>query len=199
MSDYTKPSLPPFIDQAAQAGTDHTLPPDSGREAVQPIGDGKRQDEPSLVPPPSVTARRLTVPRARREIKQHLVLTNAALRALTRLELGETVALCRIAIDALVCGATDTPYPLDDDRSDIARLRSHAAEGRLKAYVGLAKDEVEDVLAVLEASLVALKAVSLLDEPLPAEWGNLDGVSLARRLNLLGHTLLRGRIAGVNL
>jgi hypothetical protein len=63
----------------------------------------------------------------------------------------------------------------------------------------LAKDELEDVLATLEAGLAALKAISLLDEPIPEAWGNLRAVPLARKLNVLGHTLLRGRIAGVNL
>ena len=55
------------------------------------------------------------------------------------------------------------------------------------------------MIATIEAVLSALKAISLLGEPIPIEWSNLHPVLLARKLNVLSHTLLRGRIAGESL
>jgi len=150
-------------------------------------------------PPQSATIPTLPVPRARREVKTAIAEIKTAMAVLKQVEAGERPQADALAIDALVCGATDRRFPLDDGEPDIDRLRDSAKKGRFTAHLPLALDELEDALATLEAALSALKAISLLDEPIPGAWGNLHAVLLARKLNFLGHTLLRGRIAGVNL
>jgi hypothetical protein len=159
------------------------------------------EDEPATVPPPlqAVTTKPLPVPRARRQLKDEADILKQALKALKERELGEDVELNDRAIDALVCATLDLQLPLDGDNPHIVRRREAAKQGKLAAYATLAMDEIEDAMATLEAALSALKAISLLDEPIPTEWGNLGPVPLARKLNVLGHTLLRGRIAGVSL
>jgi hypothetical protein len=159
------------------------------------------EDEPAIVPPPSqaVTSKPLPVPRARRQLKSEADTLKQAMKTLKERELGEDVLLNDRAIDALVCATLDLQLPLDADNPHVARRREQARQGQLNAYVALAMDELEDAVATLEAALAALKAISLLDEPIPFEWSNLSPLPLARKLNGLGHVLLRGRIAGANL
>lgn len=180
----------PYDDEPTFDATHAKAPPDFYAE-----------DEPVIVPPPSqaVTARPLPVPRARRQLKAEVDALKEAMATLKTRELGEDVELTDRAIDALVCATLDLQLPLDADNPHVGRRREQARQGKLDAYAALAMDEIEDALATLEAALSALKAISLLDEPIPTEWDNLGPVPLARKLNLLGHTLLRGRIAGVNL
>jgi hypothetical protein len=163
--------------------------------------DFSAEDEPAIVPPPSqgVNARPMPVPRARRQLKGETGILKQALKALKERELGDDVELNDRAIDALVCATLDLQLPLYADNPHIVRRREAALQGKLAAYIPLAVDEIEDAMATLEAALSALTAISLLDEPIPTEWGNLCPLPLARKLNVLGHTLLRGRIAGVNL
>ncbi|MEH2482272.1 hypothetical protein V1282_005629 [Nitrobacteraceae bacterium AZCC 2146] len=179
------------------------LPNEDTAAHLQANAEAPDEDrEPTIVPAPRrpPTAATLPVPRARRQLKAMLEATKAAMTALKKLELGqETVGLDGIAIDALVCGASDTRFPLEVDHPQVEHRRKLARDGKLNKYASYAMDEIEDVIATLEAALAALKAASYLDEPLPAEWSNLSPVPLARRLNVLGHTLLRGRIPGVNL
>ncbi|QYO76542.1 hypothetical protein [Devosia salina] len=166
-----------------------------------PPPDYCTEDEPTIVPPPPqpVNGKPTPVPRARRQLKDEAELLKQALKVLKERELGENAHLNHRAIDALVCAMLDLQLPLDADNPHVARRREQARHGQLNAYVALAMDELEDALATLEAALAALKAISLLDEPIPAEWGNLGPIPLARKLNGLGHVLLRGRIAGVNI
>lgn len=118
---------------------------------------------------------------------------------LKKREFGDAIQIEGLAADALVCATLDLQLPLEFDNPHVDRRREQATQGKLTAYIPLAMDELEDALATLEAALAALKAVSLLDEPIPAEWGNVAPIPLARKLNGLGHVLLRGRIAGINL
>lgn len=159
------------------------------------------EDEPAIVPPPAqaTITKPMPVPRARRQLKDEADLLKQALMALKERELGEHVQLNDRAIDALVCATLDLQLPLDADNPHVARRREQATQGKLTAYATLAMDEIEDAMATLEAALSALKAISLLDEPIPAAWDNLGPIPLARKLNGLGHVLLRGRIAGANL
>ncbi len=155
--------------------------------------------EPVAVPANAdMSAPRVSVPRARRELNDHLELVKSALVELTELHHGVSVQLGPIAIDLMACGGHDLQYPLDGNALS-EKLRVRARSGSLDGHVRLAIDESEDVLTTLEAALAALKAISVLDEPIPQVWGNLHPLLLARKLNVLGHTLLRGRIAGVNL
>ena len=171
--------LPPDVDEPAPASAD-----------VEPII--------VPVPPPLTGTSILPVPRARRELKTEIGAVKVGMAVLTKLAAGERPTANPVAVDALVCAATDRRYPLDDT-DPIEQLREQARHGRFTAHLPLAMDELEDVLATLEAGLAALKAISMLDEPIPESWSNLRAVPLARKLNVLGHTLLRGRIAGVNL
>lgn len=183
-------SLP--YDNPGDGDADYPLPTDAPPETdggVAPVPAPERPTAPAT----------LAIPRARRELKSHAKALQSAMETLKTRQLGETADLDPLAIDALVCGASDSQLPLNDDNAHIDRLRERARRGDLDAYAGLAMDELEDALAALEAALAALKAISLLDEPVPADWGNLPPLQLARKLNVLGHTLLRGRIAGVNL
>lgn len=184
-----------------ETDTDYPPPPDADDIDDVLVGHNAGiEPEPVIVPAPvpSAPAPSLPVPRARRHLKDMHEAIKTAMAGLTRLRLGEQVTLDAVAIDALVCGAVDRQYPLGDG-ARIDQLRERARAGEFAKYIPLALDELEDVIAVLEAALSALKAVSLLGEPIPANWGNLHPVHLARKLNVLGHTLLRGRIAGVNL
>jgi hypothetical protein len=184
-----------------ETDSDYPPPPDADDiDDVPADHDGGIEQNPVIVPEPVplTPAPSLPVPRARRHLKEMHEAIKTAMAELTRLRLGEQVTLDAVAIDALVCGAVDRQYPLGDG-ARIDQLRERARAGEFAKYVPLALDELEDVIAVLEAALSALKAVSLLGEPIPANWGNLHPVHLARKLNVLGHTLLRGRIAGVNL
>jgi len=179
--------------------TDHPMPPDADDigHASADLGAGT-EPEPVIAPVPPAATPSLSVPRVRRHLKDMHEAVKDAMTGLTKLRLGEQVTLDAIAIDALICGAVERQYPLGDGPR-IDQLRDRARAGEFSKYVPLALDELEDVIAVLEAALSALKAISLLGEPIPANWGNLHPVHLARKLNVLGHTLLRGRIAGVNL
>ncbi len=182
-------------ENVAEDDASYPLPPD-----VDEPAPASADVEPAIVPVltlPTV-ASTLPVPRARRELKAEMAAVTAAMKVLTRLAGGEKAPADAVAVDALVCAATDRRYPVDDT-DPIEQLREQARHGRFMAHLPLAMDELEDVLATLEAGLAALKAISLLDEPIPEAWGNLRAVPLARKLNVLGHTLLRGRIAGVNL
>lgn len=180
----------PYDDEPDDRDFDNTPPP-----AAQ------LAEEPDTVPAPAprTVSSRLPVPRARRELKAELEDAKVAMANLKMLELGEDVNLDPVAIDALVCSFTDASFPLDDSLPHIDRWREKARNGDLKTHVSLAMDEIEDVICTLDAALVALKACSALDEPIPAIWGNLSPVDLARKLNQLGHVLLRGRIAGMAL
>lgn len=140
----------------------------------------------------------LAVPRARRELKGEHEVIKAALTVLKKRQVGESVELDHAAVVALICGKHDLQYPLADE-PHITELRKRMGDLDIKRGIPLALDELEDVLATIEAALSALKAISLLGEPIPIEWSNLHPVLLARKLNVLGHTLLRGRIAGVSL
>lgn len=159
------------------------------------------EDEPATVPPPAQASitKPMPVPSARRQLKDEAALLKQALMALKEHELGERVQLNDRAIDALVCATLDLLLPVDADNPHVARRREQATQGKLTAYATLAMDEIEDAMATLEAALSALKAISLLDEPIPAAWNYLGPIPLARKLNGLGHVLLRGRIAGANL
>ena len=183
--------------------TDTDCPPPPDADDIDDVSvdhDGGIEPEPIIVPEPvpSPPAPSLPVPRVRRHLKDMHELVKVAMTGLTKLRMGEQVTLDDVAIDALICGVVDRQYPLGDG-ARIDQLRDRARAGEFSKYVPLALDELEDVIAVLEAALSALKAVSLLGEPIPQNWGNLHPVHLARKLNVLGHTLLRGRIAGVNL
>lgn len=182
---------PPY-DNPSDSDADYPLPTDAPPETDGGV---------ALVPAPEqpTVPATLAIPRARREIKANAEALKSAMEILKARQLGESVNLDPLATDALICGASDSQLPLDNDNPHIGRLREKARRGGLDAYAGLAMDELEDALAALEAALAALKAISLLDEPVPADWGNLPPLLLARKLNVLGHTLLRGRIAGVNL
>jgi hypothetical protein len=174
----------------------YPLPPGVDVNVEEPVLTG--EGEPHIVPPPPTSTLTLPVPRARRELKSEIGAVKVGMAVLTKLAAGERPTPNPVAVDALVCAATDRRYPLDDT-DPIEQLREQARHGRFTAHLPLAMDELEDVLATLEAGLAALKAISLLDEPIPEAWGNLRAVPLARKLNVLGHTLLRGRIAGVKL
>lgn len=167
----------------------------------EPAIEGEFETAPAIVPPPEQDdwAEAIPVPRARRVLKDEVKKVTSAIGLLKKLELGETVVIDGYALDALVCGATDARFPLDDTRPLLDRLRDQAKQGRYRKHVPLALDEMEDVLATLEAALAALKVASLLDEPISGTWANLHPVLLARKLNQLGHTLLRGRVAGVQI
>lgn len=189
-----------FPDNAADEDGFPPPPPDAADDDVGPSLEPDAEAEPAIVPVPSHTAAAptLAVPRARRELKVAHEAVKAAMTTLTKLTMGEQVKLDAIAVDALICGAYDRQYPIGDT-ARINQLRERALDGELSKYAPLALDELEDVITALEAAQAALKAASLLGEPIPATWGNLHPVLLARKLNGLGHTLLRGRIAGVNL
>lgn len=180
----------PYDDEPTFDATHAEAPPNAYAEA-----------EPAIVPAPSqaATTKPMPVPRARRQLKAEVGVFKEAMAVLKKRELGDDVELSGLAIDALVCAMLDFQLPLDVDNPHVGHRREQAMQGKLTAYIPLAMDELEDALATLEAALAALKAVSLLDEPIPAEWGNLGPVPLARKLNGLGHVLLRGRVAGVNL
>ena len=180
----------PYEDEPTFDATHAEGPPDSCADV-----------EPDIVPPPSqaVTSKPMPVPRARRQLKDEADLLKQALMALKERELGEHVQLNDRAIDALVGATLDLQLPLDADHPHSARRREQATQGTLTAYATLAMDEIEDAMATLEAALAALKAISLLDEPIPAAWDNHGPIPLARKLTALGHVLLRGRIAGANL
>lgn len=167
----------------------YPLPPDapSTAEAIKTVAD-----------PPSL-GRPLAIPRVRRELKSFVEDAKVAMKELKQVQFGEAPVLGKLALDALVSGATDARLPLDGDAPRTRQLRELAGAGKFNAHAALAMDELEEALATTEAGLSALKVISLLDEPLPAEWGNLSPLLLARKLNVLGHTLLRGRIAGVNI
>lgn len=180
---------------------DYPPPPDAGDLDDVPVElEGGIEPDPVIVPEPvhSAPAPSVPVPRARRHLKDMHEAIKTAMTGLTKLRLGEQVTLDAVAIDALICGAVERQYPLGEG-ARIDQLRERARAGEFAKYVPLAIDELEDVIAVLEAALSALKAVSLLGEQIPQNWANLHPVHLARKLNVLGHTLLRGRIAGVNL
>ena len=184
-------------ENVADDDASYPLPPNIDVDESVPVGNDV---EPVIVPVPQppATTRGLPIPRARRELKTEIGAVNVAMAVLRKLAARERASADAIAVDALVCAATDQCYPLDDtDQTD--KLREQARRGEFTGHLPLAMDELEDVLVTLEAGLAALKAVSLLDEPIPEAWGNLRSVPLARKLNVLGHTLLRGRIAGVNL
>lgn len=91
------------------------------------------------------------------------------------------------------------PVPYFGDSLEEDRLRHRARNGEFNTHVKYALDELQDVLTAIEAALAALTVISLLGELLPSEWSNLPPALLARKLTNLGHTLLRGRIPGVNL
>lgn len=184
----------PYDDEPPFDVTDAAAPPDI-------VSEPGPDAEPAMVPVPThaVAATMLPIPRARRQLKAETETLKTAMANLKRLELGDQAELNSLAIDALVCATLDRQFPLDEDHPHIGRRREQAMQGKLTAYIPLAMDELEDVLATLEAALAALKAISLLDEPIPGDWGNLHPILLARKLNGLGHVLLRGRIAGVNL
>lgn len=167
----------------------------------EPEVEGEFETAQAIVPPPEQDARTEAVPlpRARRVLKDEVKKVTSAIGLLKKLELGEAVVLDGYALDSLVCGATDATFPLDDTGPLLDRLRDQAKQGRFRQHLPLALDEMEDVLATLEAALAALKVASLLDEPISGTWANLHPVHLARKLNQLGHTLLRGRIAGVQI
>lgn len=181
-------------------GDKYPPPPSAADDDVSPPLEPDVEAEPAIVPAPSHPAAvpTLAVPRARRELKVAHEAVKAAMTTLSKLTMGEQVKLDAIAVDALICGAYDRQYPIGDT-ARVNQLRERALDGELSKYAPLALDELEDVITALEASQAALKAASLLGEPIPATWGNLHPVLLARKLNGLGHTLLRGRIAGVNL
>lgn len=172
-------------------------------DGVDPELEITREFEPvpAIVPPPEPhdQTEAIPVPKARRMLKDQVKKVTSAIGLLKRLELGETIVLDGYALDGLVCGATDATFPLDGPSPLLDRMRDQARQGRYRKHVPLALDEMEDVLATLEAALAALKVASLLDEPIPGTWANLHPVHLARKLNQLGHTLLRGRIAGVHI
>jgi len=175
--------------------------------ASYPLPPGVDIDEPVLagtepvivpVPPPPTGTSALPIPRARRELKTEIGRIKVAMAVLAKLAAKERPSADPIAIDALVCAATDQRYPLND-MNQTDRLREQAKRGEFIGHLPLALDELEDVLATLDAGMASLRVISLLDEPIPEAWGNLRAVPLARKLNVLGHTLLRGRIPGVNL
>jgi hypothetical protein len=184
-------------ENVADDDASYPLPTDIDVDASVPVGNDL---EPVIVPVPQppATTPGLPIPRARRELKTEIGAIKVAMAVLTKLAARERASADAIAVDALVCAATDQRYPLDDT-DQIDKLRAQARRGEFTGHVPLAMDELEDALATLEAGLAALKAISLLDEAIPEAWGNLRSAPLARKLNVLGHTLLRGRIAGVNL
>jgi hypothetical protein len=179
-------------DHTPKGEIDYPLPPADE-------GDPVLNSDLEIVPPPEHRRSELAlpVPRARRLLKSEIAGVELAIANLKKVELGDKIDLDMLAIDALVAGATDSQIPLDESLHRIEELREKARRGAFDKYVPLAIDELEDVLVALMAGLAALKAVSLLDEPLPGSWRNLHSVTLARKLNVLGHTLLRGQIAGV--
>ena len=141
-----------------------------------------------------------TTTRARREIKAHRDAAKNAMEELQRLKAGKPVSLSDLAIDCLVCVATDQRYPLDEQEVWVAGWRQKVRDKQYDRYlVELALDELDDVHTTYEAALAALKVISLLDARLGDTWGNLEVIELARKINFLGHELLRGRIAGVAL
>ncbi len=172
---------------------EYPLPPDESIVAGQ-----TNEPDPLVVAPPAVVVD-LAVPRVRHVFKVEAEALKLALAQLKRIELGEQVDLGHVSIDALVCGATLTRYPIDENLPKVVRLRERARNGQLHKYHPYALDELEDALAVIEAALVALKAISALDERIPGTWSNLHPMELARKINGVGHTLLRGRIAGMNI
>ncbi len=172
---------------------DYPLPPDSF------TASGPLAEADTLVVPPPAVATPMAVPRARCALKVEADAIKHALAQLKKIELGEQEELSGVAIEALVCGATMTRYPANDKLPHVERLREDARNGDLGEHHPSALDELEDALAVVEAALVALKAISALDEPIPGQWSNFPPMELARKINGLGYTLLRGRIAGMNL
>lgn len=141
----------------------------------------------------------LTITKARREFKAAIRDCDAAMDALKRIELGKPIKLSEIAVDALICGSWDLRFPLDQDDEQVSIWREKAHDGELNRNAKLGLDVLEDMLGTFNAAMAALKAASYLDEPLPLEWSNLPVIELARNVNRLGHTLLRGRLAGTSL
>jgi len=172
---------------------DYPLPPDSLMDS-DPVAEAD-----TLVVPPPAAVTTMAVPRARYALKVQTDTIKHALAQLKKIELGEQEELGAVAIEALICGATLTRYPANDKLPHVKRLRERAQNGDLDQHHPFALDELEDALGVVEAALVALKAISALDEPIPGQWSNLHPLELARKINGLGYTLLRGRIAGMSL
>ncbi len=162
-------------------------------------------DDPDDVPPdedqdPPVPS--LTITKARRVLGEFKHDCTAAFSQLEELQKNRRIDLSEIAIDALVCGAFDLRYPIDHDDPQISDLRERARNGRLNApdkLVKLAKDEVEDMIGSLIAAEASLKAASYLDEPLPPCLNKLLPIELARKINRLGHDLMRGHLPGTRL
>jgi hypothetical protein len=179
-----------------QPDSDDEYPPPpeamAGADDPEPV-DG----DPEMAPPPASAFSELAVPRARREVKAAMKAATDAMTTLERVRLGEAISLDRVAIDAVVCAVLDRQTPLPDSPA-IERLRQRVSNGEFRPYLPAAIDEIEDVVATFQAALKSLAAASMLGEPLPGEWANLPPVPLARKLNGLGHALLRGRIPGTS-
>ena len=141
----------------------------------------------------------LTTTRARREIKAARKAAEDATKELKYLTFDKSVPLSDLAIDCLVCAATDQRYPLDDEDEWVASWRLKARDNQLNQHAELALDELEDIHLAFEAALSSLKLISLLDAKLDISWSNLRVIELARKISFKGHELMRGRVPGVSL
>lgn len=183
------------------ADVEYPVPPDHepDKHAAPDRDEASPPTERAIIPvPPNFATSSFPIVRARRELKVAVVAAKTAMANLRRLEQGMQVQLDALAIDALIGAATDNQLPLDD-ADDIGHLRHRSRDGEFDGHVALAVDELEDMLATLDAAQSSLRVISLLAEPIPSTWDNLPTLVLARNLNRLGHTLLRGRIPGVSL
>jgi hypothetical protein len=179
------------------------LPDDETDFIPQPASsrDTARHHEEALleiVPEQVGTTQHLSIPLVRCTLNELAKKLSQVIIDLTKLEHGARVRHTPLAIDALVSAAVAHQLPLPDTRQ-IHNLRERASKGEFDTRARLALDEIEDTLATVNAALQSLRAASILGEPLPSQWSNLPPIHLARNLNRLGHTLLRGRIPGANL
>ena len=136
------------------------------------------------------------IPRMRRELK-------AEAERLTRLisAIAETQRKSSRKVDdhvwfVLACAAADEPYPPREVAAGhIAKIGTNTRE-HLAGHCDEAVEMLRDAISILISAGQSLRLADALGEPIPAELHNLPPLDLARRLNRLGHTLLRGRVPG---